>query len=71
MKSGKKIFREIVASPRWEDAVHALGNGDLRSLLLHITKSGKLGTETGDTIQALAMCEVTARFIKTKGKLFK
>lgn len=70
MKGGRKIFKGVVTSARWQDAVHVLGNGDLRSLLMHLHKTGKLGTETGDTIQALAMCEVTARFMKAKCELF-
>ena len=70
MKSGRKIFKRVVMAECQATAVQALGNGNLRSLIRHVTKDCPAGTEIGETILALAMCEVTARFIKVKGQLF-
>lgn len=70
MKSGRKIFKRVVMAECQATAVRELKNGGLRSLIRHLSKPEKLGTEIGGVILALAMCEVTARFMKPKNNLF-
>lgn len=70
MKSGRKIFKQVVMAECQATAVHELGNGDLRTLIRHVRQPGKAGTEIGETILALCMCEATRRFMKPKGNLF-
>lgn len=70
MKSGRKIFRQVAGAECQAAAVHALGNGGLRSLIHYVTTSEKPAPEPGETLLALAMCEVTSRFMNKKSKLF-
>jgi hypothetical protein len=66
--SGKKLFKRVVASANQTSAVIALGNGDLRSLSLHL-RDTKLGTEIGDHVMALCMGELMVRFMGKKSNL--
>lgn len=71
MKSGRKIYRRTVKAMSKPDAptqvMRSLGNGDLRSVILHVGKAGLRSTEVGQEVLALAMCEVTRRFME-KGR---
>ena len=69
MRSGRKIYARLQLIAEVPGALHRLSNGDLRSLVLHIRKRQLHATDCGEWILALAMCEITTRFLaKGKGK---
>jgi hypothetical protein len=69
MKSGKKIYARVLLEDDRMAAIRALGNGDLRSLLLHIARQGITHTETGGLLYGMAHVSATERFLaKGKGK---
>ena len=72
MKSGKKIYRQVLlVSDRPEVAnqqVRDLGNGSLRSLILHATKLPD-DSQVREQVLAMAMCEACRRFLNQGRKV--
>lgn len=70
MRSGKKILRGLLLAadrPRTQARmIQKLKPGSLRSLILHLAKQPSAAM-VSEQILALAMCEVTRRFLE-KGK---
>lgn len=76
MKSGKKICGRLLEKCGSQNdihrRVHSLRNGELRSLLLHLTADMKSSEKTyttafSEAVLSAAMCEVTRRFLE-KGR---
>lgn len=71
MKSGKKIYRRILRSGFPDTAgrsVRDLGNGSLRSLVLHLTRT-PYDSQAYEQVLAMAMCEVVRRFLDRGRKI--
>ena len=69
MKSGRKIFAQLLATADKTAAVGNLGNGNLRSLYHHVMGGDLAHTESGGIILGLAMVEMARRFAKGKGTI--
>jgi hypothetical protein len=69
MKSGRAIYGKLLESGDRMAAIRALGNGDLRSLLIHIARQGLQASDIGGQLYGLSHVAATERFIaKGKGK---
>lgn len=69
MKSGRHIYASMRQGCGDAAAIHALGNGELRSLIRYIEKHDYHREETGGIIMGIAMVEAADRFVeKGKGK---
>lgn len=69
MKSGRKIYTRLLESGDRMAAIRALGNGSLRSLILHIARQGIAATEQGGLLYGMAHVSATERFMsRVKGK---
>ena len=69
MKSGRKIYTRLLESGDRMAAIRALGNGSLRSLILHIFRQELEASDTGSLICGMAHVSATERFMsRVKGK---
>lgn len=67
MKSGMKIYVDLLESGDRMADIRQLKNGELRSLILRMGRHGLQATETGGLIYGMAHVSATERFM-AKGK---
>ena len=64
MKSGRKIYRDLVAGKR---NMRQLKRGELRSVMMHLMRLDPANvSDRSDEFLAMAVAEVAMRFIKGK-----